>query len=655
MHFAIFLILLPLTHSSNPVEITPLSDKSGFYLNNLGKLKIIEQHYTLIIYKSILPLYQSIGKIQILLQKIEFIEQNIPERHYTYMHTLTLKSKFAQLNKQLKTIQALLPNKNNAKQRGWINAIGTGLHYVFGLMDTNDETEIKNAINELEKSNKNTLTLVDKSVHLVRDVLRDINTTLANLNTNEIHIDANFMKVQEKINSHSQEITANMFVEQLLNLVIFLDEALNDVSSEIEKIKLQIIYAKTNIIPPSLFENDLYYSSLVDIKNNLPEYNLPFELIRDNLHKLASISKFSIIIDNEQLIYNIKIPIINKNEFTLYHLIPIPTKSGNQPTIVIPNYPYIGVERLSKQYIPLNTLSMVNEQYGDFFVYDPTIRNHEDASCEAEVCLTGTWSQKCQPIPINFEAEEIHRLNSNQWIVLLAKPSNLSYKCQNQEIKSDSIQHSSIITLHAPCSGLIANMFRFSLFKHDSTTKNVTGSVVTIPDDCCIREIDVSKPLLLNHIPLHGLNDDNTVLHRHRLEQLHEEISHEIHRPWKHILPTNWWQLLLTAIVPLALFCCCCYCCCPGCLRLIKPRWPGNSSCLDKCITIWNVQNNAEKRHWPSPSRGRYEAATAHFSQRLPITASPPTSLPPTLQTPGDSDDDTSATTYRWRDSWQRK
>lgn len=89
---------------------------------------------------------------------------------------MSLQAYLNQINNNLNQINNLYSKR--FRKRGWFDFVGTGLHTLFGVMDSNDEQYYNDLVSQLEKRNKETLELMKQNAHISKSVMTNLNETL---------------------------------------------------------------------------------------------------------------------------------------------------------------------------------------------------------------------------------------------------------------------------------------------------------------------------------------------------------------------------------------------------------------------------------------------------------------------------------------------
>lgn len=579
-------LTLATTFAYENIEVTPLQSDTGIYLQKLGTLQNIVSHWNLIIFKDTTPLMRTLQNTQKLTYKLKLLETKLNSTDRHFIHSLTVEKTVKDITQDLKNLMESFP-KNRVK-RGWFDIIGKALHTLFGTVDADEEKEIINAITQIQDANKNTLTLLDKSIHVMEDTIKNFNDTLSELQTSESKINSNFQRIELAITKNSMKIDNIEIQNDLLQLNILITEILMDLEIQIQSIKDQLLFANTGILPPSIFGNEQLFKEINNLQ--LGDLKFPYALSLENIYKYTKFNKIVIATKDAYLIYYIQIPLITKNVFTLYQLHPVPIKHDHLYKTIIPNYIFVAIDRSNSLYSTFHFKSELTKIDNDYFGKDiTTVSLQTNKICETELILNKQYSKSCDMLISPMSHETSIRLQKNIWLILLTQSSLFTYKCQNSDIHSFKIENSTLIKLNSICSGYLDNGIKLTTYKNNSCQFNESFEEIPIFNDCCLTEIEKSQKLQLQPIHLQNLNQEEITLNKHRLQQLEKDVTKERMRKFTELTHDRWWILFVSGITTILMTLCCCYCCCPQCLRMFQPIQGG----CGRCIRI--INNNVQR------------------------------------------------------------
>lgn len=118
----------------------------------------------------------------------------------------------------------------------------------------------------LRTNSQHSLLMLDKTLHVIKETIRDFNTTLTTINSNEQIIASKFKSLVVTLNNNSYLIQNNEFSIDLLDLALTCDEILSTIHYEVLLIKDQLLFAQQNTVSPSLLQKPVFIQSLKEVQ-----------------------------------------------------------------------------------------------------------------------------------------------------------------------------------------------------------------------------------------------------------------------------------------------------------------------------------------------------------------------------------------------------
>ncbi|KAL3283938.1 hypothetical protein HHI36_018106 [Cryptolaemus montrouzieri] len=238
-----------------------------------------------------------------------------------------LNIQIPQLENKFETISHLVGHKTDRilrKRRGLFNGVSYAFNWLFGTPDAADAEFYSKSIKDLFKQKHDIQALMRQQIHIISDAIYNYNSSALLLKANEEKLNLNFIKFNnfsESTNSRLQLIEQNQLISNRLNL---LTQMVTEISEEMNIQIESLLFARQNIIHPSIINPVNLRKELLKIKleNNL-DFPIPINDI-DKIYHYFSICRLGVIYDQEIIIYAIKIPLVHKQLFNLYNLIPLP-------------------------------------------------------------------------------------------------------------------------------------------------------------------------------------------------------------------------------------------------------------------------------------------------------------------------------------------
>lgn len=298
-------------------DIQDLTDNNGYIPIKTGERKTIG-HYDKVLHFINLTTYeetmQLISSNMNILKTTTFEDKQLLD---------TIDKNFILLNAKMSNLRV-----HSKSKRGLFNALGKGLKYIAGTMDSDDEKEISDAIAKIRDSERITNNSMNKLIHVNNFMSEQIDNITRHINKQQTIISKyinNFREeTQNRIKTLEDEIR---FIEQTYKI----DNDISLLRNHIDDIGQIIFSSKLGVIPTDILtqkELDLItdfdsYSSMKIVvlfqDNNIiltiliPQFSpnilskIKFEPLPNALNKSIVLSQYEILADANNNIYDITV------------------------------------------------------------------------------------------------------------------------------------------------------------------------------------------------------------------------------------------------------------------------------------------------------------------------------------------------------------
>ncbi|CAH2095358.1 unnamed protein product [Euphydryas editha] len=223
--------------------------------------------------------------------------------------------------------------KRSRAKRGLINGIGNIAHSLFGVLDDQFAEQYKKDIELLRLNQKHIATLWKNQTSIVEaehNLLQRIESTMdkqhkvINQHINKLdRITNNFSeKIQDIMNSNEFTLSAIIINNMLLNLKTIQEYLLDTIAD------LHYGTFNVHLITPEQLRNELNIIS-GQLSRDL---SLPINNMMGDLPKLYHLLKVKAKVTKEYFIFEIRIPLVTRDHYEVYNLIPI--QQGNNSSMI---------------------------------------------------------------------------------------------------------------------------------------------------------------------------------------------------------------------------------------------------------------------------------------------------------------------------------
>lgn len=226
------------------------------------------------------------------------------------------------INNNVLTLEFFESNLQRPK-RALLEFVGTISNWLFGLMDANSAREYDKKINELQTKSSDQNNLILNQMSIVKKTIVETNSAFKELKDKIESITDEISEIQ--LNTSKQNFDNNL-QEDFQNLAhiatLTISEHLH-VSENLRKTLQNSLNGKIFDLVPAqeLKDNVSIIAKTLDLTQMLP-----FNVEKENIYNLFKSTSIKSTLFNKKIFIELKIPILERDEFLLYEAIPIPTK-----------------------------------------------------------------------------------------------------------------------------------------------------------------------------------------------------------------------------------------------------------------------------------------------------------------------------------------
>ena len=232
-----------------------------------------------------------------------------------------IKDQFSDITVKDETIHHLSSQRlQSRKRRGLINGVSYALNWLFGTPYADDAQYYTDSINTLLNDSRQTQTLLKSQIQVISSTLRNFNNSVNFLKLNENKSNKNILLINELSTTTNRKLDElkleNIITQHIISLSPYTNKLANEYDVYINAINLgrhgilspQILTPK--ILLDELTRNEGYHELLIQ-----PDYS--------TIHLYYKILELNVISEKNLIIFDIKIPIVDKITFNLYESIPL--------------------------------------------------------------------------------------------------------------------------------------------------------------------------------------------------------------------------------------------------------------------------------------------------------------------------------------------
>lgn len=328
-----------------PYKITSFDSKPGIFFEEIGKAKLINDIWDLIIYYNLTNYWRELDNINTCINKIKELKNS--------MHHPIQKEYFGVILEELEQQRREIDANNdllyhykegkfsNRRKRAPLDEpldiVGTIVNELFGILDQRFAKQYDESIENI-KGNETTHNVIKRDEIQMEKQIKIIDDQLSILTRNA--------------NNFSLELTSKMQTEAITTLTIhtlILSNSYQRMQDAQMDITLDTQHGKFNtlIIKPTQLRQQLKA-----IEGHIPP-NLAIPA--NNELDIYALMKTRVRAINNKLIFRVSIPLIQRETFQIFKPIPVPTSKGKEFIYIEPTMEYLLVNLPRTIFCPLNT------------------------------------------------------------------------------------------------------------------------------------------------------------------------------------------------------------------------------------------------------------------------------------------------------------
>lgn len=216
--------------------------------------------------------------------------------------------------------------------------------------------------------------------------------------------------------------------------------------------------------------NTLQNSLNGKIINLISQKQLKSDIVRQHPYNIFAVTTSKTTLADKKIIIVLEIPIVDRDELTLYKTIPIPTKLDTKLIIIVPAMKYFLLNTNKREITPINydEINKCRKTLRQELICSPegvTIINKEQ-SCELSLMLDpnrNSIQKLCEfrIVPNRNYFIQIHQ--NNQYYRVINTPILLTESCPNESMTTTSISTNGIIKIEPSCS-IVTNEIKLTSF-----------------------------------------------------------------------------------------------------------------------------------------------------------------------------------------------
>ena len=449
-------------------KIVNFNKHPGIYFDGMGEGYMVSHYWHIINYYNMTDYWTKANQLENLTNRAKRLcvkptcaETVIQvQRNFDDIKEMNLLiRKECHLTEIQKTID--LDKAKSRSKRGAIDIIGNVASDFFGLLDGRYSARIESVLKTVKENQNHNLDLIKHHTTI-------IDQTLKIVKDNDESIKRQFNEINEQLFNIAASISTNSKNIEFNNFISFLILALQRYRENQMAIHTVLKQFKKGEINPLLITPQELEKELVSVQKEVsPNYKLP-SLYFEDLENLLDVA---VVHGESCLMFHIEIPLLDRNIFEMYKLIPVPTLKDKKLVAIKPTTDMIAINSAKREYYMMSASEFQKcKSIRDMFICDEKEAVHKitkRSHCEIQLYLNQNAASFCD-FQVYFHSQiwiELHRTNS--WIFSFQKEESITVTCGDLS-ESLTIEGQGIFNLDPGCkaetdsSTLIGKKVKFS-------------------------------------------------------------------------------------------------------------------------------------------------------------------------------------------------
>lgn len=452
--------------NEKPFTVEKFENQPGIYFEEMGHAKLINDKWHLIVYYKLDQYFWQAKTLNILESQMRGICSDMLTRGNYSDDYSTCISISGQISSHLTEIHeknrifymGKTEKATRRRKRGLIDGIGMVANEVFGVLDSRFAERYEKDIRTAEQDREHILRLI-RNQTLVFDATANLMKKTQRDSERQFHqVGIVIKQIGETWNETNMELAENRRMQAFLQLALQMTIILGRYE-HMQDILIDLVtdthqgHTNPMIIPPEQLQGQVML-----IQANLPsDIKLPGGSQHIDLLRLYSSMTVRTALRNEMLIFDIRLPLINNNEYQIFKLYPLPVKHNNEMLAIRPSTEYLLINLKRDLYQAMTGSEFercIFEHQGYYCDHRNILLKPESGKhlCEVKLLLHQTLEKDdCRYVRQTGSDYWLQLNEPNKWIYSVSASKTVVIICNNQPYHQELIGEG-IITINQRCS-----------------------------------------------------------------------------------------------------------------------------------------------------------------------------------------------------------
>ncbi|XP_048005788.1 uncharacterized protein LOC125241373 [Leguminivora glycinivorella] len=513
MALSLFLFMTLLTTGHCYYNITKLS--KSLYLDKLSNMQVIRDEWKLVVYYDMGPYWEGSETFEKYLKQIDNVCSKTKTKHFCDIIMLQLHHSYSELQYYNSMLLSQRFESHVRERRGLADGVGYIANSLFGILDQRFAAQYEKDISIVKNNQKHLALLWQNQTSVVEAEYNMLKRTEEAMNKQHKVINKHLNSLINATNTLQTEVqNAEVMNELALSAIIA-----NNMLSKLKSIQDTLLDTITDIhhgmfnihlLAPEQLRNELSIIS-GQLSQDLA---LPINNIQTGMANIYHLLKVKARVTQRYLMFEIKIPLVNRESFDLYKIITIPQQYQNKTVSIKPISDYVAINLHKDVYLSMSEKDIQQcLRYEDSTRLCHTKKPVFHFKPDESLCIKDQITNKCETTitACRNSWTELNKLNT--YLYYCCDKCTMRIICDDQ-VTATQTEKAGVIVLGQSC---VIKGVDFTVLSHKDQWSEIKAT-----SDIYTPEIAQINHILNISLPLSDINiTDNRV----ELEQIRTQIK----------------------------------------------------------------------------------------------------------------------------------
>lgn len=278
-------------------------------------------------------------------------------------------------------------NNNTRRNKRHIQFIGTYMNWAFGLIDTETAKKYEDAIEKNQIATSRYHNLIDERTIFIKEILNVTDSALDDFDGHVNALEHINKKLKANIRDTQLKIQKDRQFVQVVASMKFLVKEHHLLSTQIIGMLEKPLLGKiTQLVSFDDFARDLIHIHYL-LKDN---QRFPIDILnQENPLHILKFSTTKCTLYGNKILVEIKVPIIERQIYSVYEVIPIPTIVNDRTLIITPTWRYMLINDMKSEFIPIKNIEFSRSKFNlageKIITPDANSYTGHSESCEIQI------------------------------------------------------------------------------------------------------------------------------------------------------------------------------------------------------------------------------------------------------------------------------